>query len=211
MQWPKLIITADDYGMSPLFNHGIEEVAQQGIITGISVMIKRPYIEPAKLKFPHIALGLHLELDGNSTLQEIQSQIKSFQGTFGQLPAYLDGHQHKHLTSKNLPRIVAIDEKLGLPVRSRNDEDRAQLKAVGIPTPDSFISWHPDRLHVLQERLTAATTFNLSELVVHPGYFDPACDYPYNHEREAELQFLKSRQFKVFISQFTLTSYSFLT
>lgn len=211
MKKPRLIITADDYGMSPLFNHGIEEIAQQEIITGISVMIKRPCIEPAKLKFPYIALGLHLELEEESTAQEIQSQIKSFQGTFGQLPAYLDGHQHHHLTQHNLGLVTQIAHSLNLPVRSRFPEDREILQSADIRTPDNFISWHPNRLHVLQERLAAATTFNLSELVVHPGYFDPACDYPYNQERVAELQFLKSNQFRTFISRFTLTSYHLFT
>ncbi|TXH05379.1 MAG: ChbG/HpnK family deacetylase [Candidatus Moraniibacteriota bacterium] len=208
---PKLIITADDYGMSPLFNYGIEELASLGLITGVSVMVKRSYIEPAKLKSLSTTLGLHLELEETSTAEEMQTQIKSFQAMFGQLPAYLDGHQHKHLTPENLPRIVAVAKKLGLPVRSRNSEDRARLKTAGILTPDNFISWHPDRLHVLQERLGTATKFSVSELVVHPGYFDPACDYPYNQEREAELQLLKSSQFRTFISRFTLTSYRLFT
>lgn len=35
----KIIITADDYGMSQRFNAGILELAQNGTVTSISVMM----------------------------------------------------------------------------------------------------------------------------------------------------------------------------
>lgn len=207
MPQPKLIITADDYGMSPLFNRGIEELAFLGLITGISVMIKRPFIEAAKLPFPNLSLGLHLELEEISSKKEITAQIASFQQKFGKLPEYLDGHQHKHLNPKNLTLVASAARHFSLPVRSRFDEDRKVLQQRHIITPDHFISWHPDRLSVLAERLATAKNFPLSELVVHPGYFDPACDYPYNQERESEILFLKSDQFQKLISPFRLVSY----
>ena len=44
----KLIVTADDYGMSPGVNEGIERCIKSGIVTSTNVMIdvyKRQYLE----------------------------------------------------------------------------------------------------------------------------------------------------------------------
>ncbi|TXG77165.1 ChbG/HpnK family deacetylase [Candidatus Dojkabacteria bacterium] len=208
MTAPKLIITADDYGMSPLFNRGIEELASLGLITGISVMIKRPFVYPEKLRSLKISLGLHLELEPVAKKEDIVYQITLFQEKFGRLPVYLDGHQHQHLTAENLPLILAVAKKYQLPVRSRFSEDREKLRLAAIATPDTFISWHPTRIPTLEERMKQALQFPVSELVVHPGYFDPRCDYPYNQEREAELGFLQSSSFQEMITPFVLTNFT---
>lgn len=207
MSLPKLIITADDYGMSPLFNRGIEELASLKRITGASVMIKRPFVDPAALNFPDLAIGLHLELEEKSSAKEISSQIYSFRKKFGKLPVYLDGHQHQHLTPQNFHLVMEVAADFSLPVRSRFPEDRKMLAERKIFTPHNFISWHPNRLPTLQERIHAAGLISLSELVVHPGYFDPSCVYPYNKQRENELTFLKSPFFQDLIAPFELFSY----
>ncbi|WP_022664329.1 ChbG/HpnK family deacetylase [Desulfospira joergensenii] len=36
-----IIITADDFGMSPIFNKVIDELVVDGIISSVSVMVKR--------------------------------------------------------------------------------------------------------------------------------------------------------------------------
>ncbi len=207
MTLPKLIITADDYGMSPLFNRGIEELASLGLLTGVSVMIKRPFVDPAHLSFPDLSLGLHLELEERSCPEAINSQIYCFRKKFGKLPAYFDGHQHRHLTPHNFHLVMETAASFSLPVRSRFSEDRNKLLERNIFTPHNFISWHPNRLPTLQERIKAAGLISLSELVVHPGYFDPTCNYPYNKQRETELSFLKSPSFQELITPFELASY----
>ena len=205
---PRLIITADDYGLSPLFNRGIEELAGLNLITGTSVMITRPFIETSLLNFPNLSIGLHLELGDSSTKEEIYRQITLFREKFGKFPAYLDGHQHQHLTSHNFPSVIESAHNFNLPVRSRFSQDRKKLVETATATPQNFISWHPDRIPILAERLYEAQQYTLSELVVHPGYFDHQCEYPYNKERETELTFLKSHEFQAIITPFTLLSYS---
>lgn len=208
---PKLIITADDWGLSPEFNQGIIETARAGVTTGISIMIRRSFVdEDALLQIQNekLALGLHLELEGNSPESEIFSQIEEFQKRLEQLPDYLDGHQHHHLSERFLSYTIAAAKQYDLPVRSRYPEDRITLQEAGIRTPDNFISWHPSRLSVLEERIETAKQFSLSELVVHPGYFDPNCDYPYNHKREMELSFLKSEKFQQLITDFQRIPYT---
>ncbi|MFZ1654467.1 MAG: ChbG/HpnK family deacetylase [Candidatus Moraniibacteriota bacterium] len=208
---PKLIITADDYGMSPRFNQGLLETANAGLITGISVMIKRKYIRKSELLRLRIPLGLHLELGSESTYKEIVSQIKRFMKRFDRLPAYIDGHQHQHLTPKNLGHVIRAAKNFGLPVRSRLTEDRVVLKKSGVITPDNFISWHPSRLPVLAERVVQTKKLPVSELVVHPGYHDIRCRYRYNEEREQELHILHSTHFRKLVRGFQLVSYTDIT
>lgn len=204
---PKLIITADDYGMSPRFNEGVLEAVRAGVISGISVMVKRKYIDPQELLDLRIPLGLHLELEKYSPRQETTRQIFRFKKFFGKLPSYLDGHQHQHLAPEHFHEVIAAAKKFRLPVRSRKEVDRSLLRQHCISTPENFISWHPNRLHILEEKLAQSKQHALSELVVHPGYFDPTCSYPYNEQRESELHFLKSDFFRELISSFELTSY----
>lgn len=208
MSRPKLIITADDYGMSPQFNRGMLEVARAGLITGISVMIKRKYIRKSELLALNIPLGLHLELGTSSSLREVVSQIERFTKRFGKLPAYLDGHRHKHVSPGNISHVIHAAQQYGLPVRSRLPADRDSLKEGAIATPSHFISWHPERLPVLTGRLHEARSVAVSELVVHPGYFDRRCPYAYNRERKAELDFIKSENFLRLIRHFQLIRYT---
>ncbi len=205
---PSLIITADDYGMSPSFNQGILELASARLITGISIMIKRQYIKRNELLAFGIPLGLHLELRTASSPEEIKDQIERFRERFGRLPAYLDGHQHKHLHSENLDWTIRAAKRYSLPVRSRFPVDRAILKENGLATPGNFVSWHPERLHILKKRLREARGYQISELVVHPGYRDVRCRYPYNQERVVELEFLRGSSFRAMIKPFRLMQYT---
>jgi predicted glycoside hydrolase/deacetylase ChbG (UPF0249 family) len=189
------ILTADDYGLAEGFNRGILELANTGYLSGISVMVKRKFVRPSDLlTLPHIDLGLHLELVTPASEKDIQKQIEIFQKLFERMPDYLDGHQHCHIAQENIEAVILIAQKYRLPVRSRFSEDRERLRAAGIATPDAFISWHPTRKEIFFENVRQAR--GMTEIVCHPGYFDAQTDYPYNREREAELEILKSQEFQ---------------
>ena len=138
------------------------------------------------------------------------AQIECFKKRLGRPPAYLDGHQHQHVTPENIDRVIQAAKRYRLPIRSRLPADRLALKQSGVNTPDNFVSWHPARLPVLAERLDKSQTFPISELVVHPGYYDARCLYPYNQEREAELAFLRSPNFQELVQPFRLVGYTYL-
>jgi chitin disaccharide deacetylase len=204
----KLIINADDYGLSPLFNKGILELAEKKIITSISVMIKRKYIKKSDLQnLEGFSIGLHLELDENSTKAEIERQVEKFAIKLGKLPSHLDGHQHKHLTPNNLPKVISVAKKYYLPIRSLEKSQRKEMKKAKIKTPERFISWHPKNPQKLFKKLSESKE-SVVELVCHPGYFDEKCSYPYNKNREEELSILKSKKFQKAIENFLLTTYS---
>jgi predicted glycoside hydrolase/deacetylase ChbG (UPF0249 family) len=68
----KLIINADDFGMSREVNEGTKIGISQGIITSVSVMANMPYFDDAirfLKKHPHISVGLHFNItEGKSLL-----------------------------------------------------------------------------------------------------------------------------------------------
>lgn len=58
----KLVITADDYGMSEGVNEAIEKCIESGVVLSTNVMVNMDYLENApklKEKFPNLSLGLH--------------------------------------------------------------------------------------------------------------------------------------------------------
>jgi predicted glycoside hydrolase/deacetylase ChbG (UPF0249 family) len=61
----KLIINADDFGMSAEVNEGTKRGIQQGIITSVSVMPNMPFFDEAisfLRNYPHISVGLHFNI-----------------------------------------------------------------------------------------------------------------------------------------------------
>src|SRR3989339_1163557 len=203
----KLIINADDYGLSKKFNGGILELIGKGIVTSTTVMIKREFIKPKDLlEQKHVSIGLHLELSLETPAEEMEQQIKVFSKLFGRFPSHLDGHKYYHLLPSNFSKVLKIAKKYELPVRSTSSDDRKIMREAGIKTPDQFISWHPDRKAKLFKDLKSAKSRTI-ELLCHPGYFDPKATDSYNKQREVEQEILKSRQFKNIIRRFDLITY----
>jgi predicted glycoside hydrolase/deacetylase ChbG (UPF0249 family) len=71
------------------------------------------------------------------------------------------------------------------------------------------LSWHPTRTEKLVKKLQE-NTCAVTELVTHPGYQDPQCEYPYNGRREDELNYLKSDAFRLAIAGYTIDSFKAL-
>lgn len=201
-----LLITADDYGMSARFNRGIVEMVQLGLVRNVSVMVYEPYVDRDELLALSAALGVHLDLPEQATEDDIEAQIQKFHDLLGRAPDYLDGHGHSHVSDANISSFAAVARRHGLPVRSRKDEDRQYLRGRGLKTPDRFVSWHPKRTEKLFTRLRE-NDCAVTELVTHPGYQDPDCEYPYNGRREDELNFLKSSGFKDALAAYSLASF----
>jgi predicted glycoside hydrolase/deacetylase ChbG (UPF0249 family) len=204
---PNIIINADDYGLAKRFNEGILNLARKKIITSVSVMINRNFINAQELlALQNFSIGLHLELNSKTTRKEIEEQIKKFLTLFQCLPSHLDGHKHCHLTKPNLPLILEIAKKLNFPVRSHFSEDQKIIQKAKVKTPDRFISWHPKRKKKFLQKLDQIQS-GTTELVCHPGYFDKNCKYPYNRQREAEMKILKSKEFQKILKNYKQINY----
>lgn len=203
----KLIINADDYGLSHKFNLGILELIEKEIVTSATVMVNKKFINPRELlKHKNISVGLHLDLSFESSAKDIESQIRKFKTLFGRLPSHLDGHKYFHLLHGNFPKVLKIARKYKLPVRSTCPADRKAMKQSKIKTPDQYISWHPARKNKLFKDFKNVKG-GITELLCHPGYYDPEVIASYNKQRETELKILKSIEFKKTIANFNLINY----
>jgi len=79
----KLIITADDYGMSNSVNEAIEAGVEAGVITATNLMVGMPCfdsISALKQEYPDLSIGLHWTLSAGCPVSdkgEIPSLVDS--------------------------------------------------------------------------------------------------------------------------------------
>jgi predicted glycoside hydrolase/deacetylase ChbG (UPF0249 family) len=77
----RLIINADDYGLTPGISQGILEAHLKGVVTSTTVMVGSPYaadaIRLALQSAPGLGLGLHLTLSGMGRPVSPPSEIPS--------------------------------------------------------------------------------------------------------------------------------------
>ena len=120
----KLIVNADDFGISEAVNRGIVEAHVRGIVTSTSIMATAPKFEHAvelARQRPSLAVGVHLVLTEQRPLigaAAAASLVRS-DGTF-------EPHL-KQLLKKRLRGLVAMSE-----VRSELDAQIRRVRSAGI-------------------------------------------------------------------------------
>ncbi len=85
---PRLIVTADDFGLHPAVNHAVERGYREGVLRAASLMVTAPAVADAVARakrLPGLAVGLHLVLaDGLSALPPSQiPELVDARGRFG--------------------------------------------------------------------------------------------------------------------------------
>jgi predicted glycoside hydrolase/deacetylase ChbG (UPF0249 family) len=185
----KLIITADDFGMSRIFNEKILELLKNGFITSTNLMVKRvtedqkhQLIRLTKLfNSKKISVGLHCELDEKNKIEpQILKQYHSFYSLMGFYPTHLD--IHKEPTLETIKILNNFAEKLNLPVR--NMGIKANTKQT---INQAFVT----KLYIVNEMVNFLNNMNDEEsyeLVIHPGEYDPNCKSSLNEEREKDYE-----------------------
>lgn len=208
----RVVVTADDFGLSPAVNRGVQAAATDGIVTAASLMVRRPHAVDAVARarrLPDLCLGLHLELvsyevrdgdwvvtdqlvdpsDRQAVDREVTDQIARFVALVGRPPTHLDSHHHLH-RDEPLGSVVAEHaERIGAPVRGcggwRYCGDFYGQYGRGEPWPAGITA---EALARLLDRLGPGVT----ELACHPAdAVDPAHG-TYDGERVAELSALVS-------------------
>lgn len=117
-QRPRLIITADDFGLDPAVNEAVERACRDGVLRAASLMVGAPAAADAiarARRLPALAVGLHLVLtDGQARLPAAQ------------LPDLVDAHgRFRHA-------MVPAAVRIFLSPRARRQlaaEIRAQFEA----------------------------------------------------------------------------------
>jgi predicted glycoside hydrolase/deacetylase ChbG (UPF0249 family) len=208
--FPRLIVNADDFGLSAGVNAGILSANRSGIVTSASLMVRAPSakagVEAAREQ-PAMSIGLHLDLgewkfergewvpryqrapldDANLLTDEVSSQFAIFLELVGRNPTHVDSHQHAHRNEPLRSIVLAKAAELAIPVRHENSVTRYRGDFYGQDdTGDSY----PERIDVaflsaLIESLTDGTT----ELCCHPAELVDF-DSTYAAERIQELHAL---------------------
>ena len=205
----RLIVNADDFGLSDGVNRGIIEAHVGGIVTSTSLMVRQPAASAAvelARRYENLDVGLHLDFaewacrdgewvelyrfvdveDPQDVSREIERQIETFHRLLQRPPTHLDSHQHVHRRPRLFPIVSSIARQLGLPLRfdgtAQYHGDFYGQTGEGAPDP-SAISGQA------LSRLIASLGPGLHELCCHPGYADEL-NTMYRAERTLEIHSL---------------------
>ena len=230
----RLIVNADDFGLSDGVNRGIIEAHVNGIVTSTSLMVRQPAARAAvELANHHVDLdvGLHLDFaewayrggewielyrfvdveDPRAVTCEIERQLELFERLLKRPPTHLDSHQHVHRRPQLIDGVNSIAAKVGVPLRfdgtAQYHGDFYGQTGEGAPNAEAIL---PDALH----RLIISLGPGLHEICCHPGYADEL-NTMYRTERAIEIRSLCSplvrqaiREHGVMLTRFDRSEFS---
>jgi chitin disaccharide deacetylase len=121
---PRLIVNADDFGLTAGVTDGIVEAHVRGILTSTSLMVDRPAAEQAAAlsrEHPRLSVGLHFEDDTPElddpayAARQFAHQLRRYRELMGSEPTHVDSHHHVHMT--RMETFAPLVEPLGVPLR----------------------------------------------------------------------------------------------
>jgi predicted glycoside hydrolase/deacetylase ChbG (UPF0249 family) len=188
----RLIVNADDLGMSDGVNAGILEAHGRGIVTSASLMVLRPAAVGAVAALAgaaSLSVGLHLEIEGSVDVgaaeRQCLEQLAAFRRLLAREPTHVDSHHHVHMMEPVATAARRLAGALGVPLRGetiRYEGGFFARTAAGEPWPEGIAV---ERLVGLVEGLPPGWT----ELGCHPG-IGVKEESSYGPEREEELRAL---------------------
>jgi predicted glycoside hydrolase/deacetylase ChbG (UPF0249 family) len=198
-----VIFNADDFGYGHGVNRGIVEAHRKGVVKATTVVVNGAAVDEAVLLArdnPGLSLGLHVNFTNEAerlfdfedpalVRDELRRQFERFCELFGRKPAHIDSHQHVHRARGRRPIFRELAQEHGLPLR---DEPPVVFKG-GFYGQWQYGVFDPSKVSVdaLSEMLRCEVhAGGIYEMSCHPGYFEPARQYTYHAEREAELRTL---------------------
>lgn len=190
----RLVVNADDLGLSRGVNQGIFEAHAKGIVTSASLMVLRPGAADAARRarrHPRLSIGLHFDddesdLDDPRTLERaFGEQLDRFRKLVGRDPTHVDSHHHVHLEGERLQGFSRLVAPLGVPLRGDG-----RIAYVG-----GFYAqweWRVTNLEYVSpaflDRLLGEEVVQpWTELACHPARVTGDFDSVYLAEREVEL------------------------
>ena len=203
----RLIINADDFGLSPGINRGIIACHDGGVVTSTSLMVRWPAaVEAAALarRYPSLSVGLHIDLcewtkvggewrplyevvpidDDIRVRDEILRQFEMFEQLTGGPPTHIDSHQHVHWKGEAHRVAAEMALRLGVPLRQYHPRIRYDGGFYGQTHKGQP---YPDLISVSALiRMIEALPGGITEFGCHPA-LDRDVDGMYRDEREVEV------------------------
>jgi predicted glycoside hydrolase/deacetylase ChbG (UPF0249 family) len=162
----RLIVNADDFGLTAGVNDGILAANRHGIVTSTTLLATARIDGDAlaRLRDSSLGVGIHVNftlgtpltrgrslVDGEGRFprdarraaardveREIEAQLERFETIVRRPPTHLDSHHHVGLLSPVREALLDAAHRLGVPVRSQNAEARARARGAGLRTSDHF-------------------------------------------------------------------------
>lgn len=188
----RLIVNADDLGLSDGINRGIIEAHLAGVVTSTSLMVDGPAAEPAAMlsrEHPSLSVGLHFVDDGPDLDQpghaerEFARQLEHFRALVGAAPTHVDSHHHVHFT--RMATFARLVGPLGVPLRG--DGHVRYLGAFFAHPRPGDVDCDRIRPPFLLGLLEREALGEFNELGCHPGRVTDELRSSYAQEREVEL------------------------
>lgn len=184
-----LIINADDFGHSKVFNAKILELIKGDFVFSTTAMVDRvdesqtdQIKELAGLTSERdISVGLHLEFVDDHFAKEIKRQYDKFYNIFGFKPSHLDLHK-AHFVKESLPHLAQFCLENNLPHRNQGDGSG------GVTTTNKVIAGTRFNFDGLKELITNFKDGESNEILFHPGEYDPESKSSLNKERELDFE-----------------------
>ena len=135
----RVIVHADDFGLHPAINEGIEQAHRDGLVTSASLMPVGPAFDDAVRRcctMPNLDIGLHFALVGISPFPPTLSKFLASYAT-GQLPfsvitdalrqqldrtlaqgitlSHIDSHQHLHTLPAIMRSVCSVAAEYQIP------------------------------------------------------------------------------------------------
>jgi len=195
----RLIVNADDFGLTRGVSEGILAAHRHGIVTSTTVLVTLPVARDLRDRLVRsgMGIGLHVNLTLGRPLTRAPSLVgrdgrfRAFERLFGRGPTHLDTHHHVGLWPPVGQIVRGIARERGLAVRSQTKPARAAARLAGLRTPDHFFGESgPEAYWTLGRTLGRLRGLppGASEFMTHPGYFDDELSSSrYGRQREQEL------------------------
>lgn len=183
----QLILTSDDFGMSPLYDQKMVEFIEVGYLSSISILVERARQNSAiqldsilrMYKERDLSLGLHLEIKGEELLRACETQWHNFADLCGLPPDYIDIHK-EHASSGIYDAIANFCLIKDVCFRKYHQTN------LNVRGPSSCLQSVNSELNLITEWIDGLPDSSISELVFHIGTYDPGCKSSLNRQREVE-------------------------
>lgn len=211
----RLIVNADDFGMTSGLTRGIVDAHVRGIVTSTSLMVDAPAASEAVAlahEHPGLSIGLHF-VDDTPALddpehaaREFARQLERFRSLMQAEPTHVDSHHHVHIP--RMSTFAPLVEPLGVPLRGHG-----HVRYLG-----AYFA-HPEPGVVDLDRIGAPFLLGLlgeipddadfTEVGCHPGFLTDELVSSYSGEREIELAVLTDPELPARIEALGLTLASY--
>ena len=189
-----LIINADDFGMSQIFNKVILDLIKKDLIRSTTVMIdrvtdnqKEQFVELIALsKNKNLSVGLHLEFTDSDYPSQIKSQYQKFKEILGFNPSHIDIHK-AHSLMDSFSDVAEFCRKNNLPLRNSG----VLHEGIKTTSTEAFFGSIAD-FGKIKEWIKTFEDQKYFEILFHPGKFDSSCKSSLNKDRERDIEHIKN-------------------